>query len=101
MFCKTKPKLLQFVDTPFNATYSAHGWAPVRFEGYSSIVVSVDGYKKVYVEVNGTSKTKWSSVSGANVRGIDSEVTPRSVFSTTRLVDPVPEKTRSFIRQSP
>jgi hypothetical protein len=53
---QTNPKLLQFVDTPFIAKYSAAGEAFVIFGG--SNIFSVDGYTKVCVEVLGTPITK-------------------------------------------
>ena len=56
---QTNPQLLQFVDTPFVAKYSAAGEAFVIFPGTpGSHIVSVNGYTKVCVEVLGTPKTK-------------------------------------------
>jgi hypothetical protein len=48
---QTNPKLIQYVDTPFLANYSAGGEARV-------LIISVDGYTKACVEVNGTPNTK-------------------------------------------
>jgi hypothetical protein len=44
-----EPKLLQYVDKPYNVTFSSLGEASVNFEG--SYILSIDGYRKVCLEV--------------------------------------------------
>jgi len=53
---QAKTKLYQFVDTPYDVTYSGFGEAFVRFEPPNSMV-RVDGFRHICVEVLGTPKT--------------------------------------------
>jgi hypothetical protein len=46
-----KPRFIEFVDKPYNVTFSQFGYEFVRFEAGSN-TISVDGYRKVCVEVS-------------------------------------------------
>jgi hypothetical protein len=53
----TDPKLIQFVDTPFNVTYSASGQAFVLWPGGSN-ELSLNGYTQVSIEVGPSAHTQ-------------------------------------------